>query len=308
MKLITSLRWPVAGTLLISLALGGCADQQFGEDPDDYYGHPGTTSVVSDPIEFTDEPYDFSGEMPIGDLRAMVPSQEEESVWYGFSPDDPYPVEGDCNPELDHIDTIPEELSELPATIEGIVTLHPRYFENFTMCGSRERYFGTYVLQDETSGIQVLKDSRVAEFDVGDRVSLRVRGVGRHFGTVAVTVFDNEEVLNERDERYAVYYEEIDREFDVEIDNYEVRRITGVVVSEATNQNFNEMLVQSIDDPDVEWFVSIDRELGTRGVAPPLGSLVELTGPVVDSFELRMLIATLGQINVLEEVYEEEDQ
>ncbi len=326
--------------MVIAIASGCHHDPEDARDSDDYFDDSPSWSEVSDPIEFTDEPYDeISGELTIGELRDIIPDQgwlspEEEAelepgevppnanVWYGFGPDDPYPVEGDCNPENAGFDTIPSAVQELPATIEGVVTLHPRYFSNLTVCGTRERYYGTYVLEDETGGIQIYKDSRVAEFDVGDRVRMRVRGVTRYFGTSAVIGFDQEEVLNEREDRIPVYYEPMedddgearplwseedaadDDDID-EADTYRVRRMVGEVVQEATNQNFNEMIVQSLDNPDVEWFVSIDRELGTRGVAPPEGAMVELTGPIFDSFEMRMVIASLGQMTILEEPDEE---
>ncbi len=305
-----------------------CADPQDGLDSEEYFGGPGSYSSVSDPIEFSEEPYDFTGDMPIGELRDLVPYDTSE--WYGFSPDDIYPVEGDCNPEFQGNEAIPEYLDELPAIIEGVVTLHPRYFENMTTCGTRERYYGTYIIQDATGGIQVMKNSRIAEFDVGDRVRLRVRGVTREHSTVAILAFDQEEALTTPETRVPVYYQALEREFiseedemdarellaeslgqeeltqeqiDEQItpaDTYEVRRIRGEVIVEATNQNFNEMVVQSDEDPDVEWLVSLDRELGTRGVGPKEGDLVELTGPVIDSFDMRMVIGSLGKIEILD--------
>ena len=324
------LAFAALGLLLVHF---GCADPEEGLDGSEYFGGPGTYSTVSDPIAFTEEPYDFTGPMPIGDLRALVP--DDTSEWYGFSPDDPYPVEGDCNPEFQGNEAIPEYLDELPAVIEGVVTLHPRYFSNMTVCGTRERYYGTYVIQDETGGIQVMKNSRLAEFDVGDRVRMRVRGITREFDTVAILAFDQEEVVTTPETRLPVYYEELTREFiseenvsdareeilegleedetltEAELDEmvtpddtYLVRRIRGEVILEATNQNFNEMRVQSNEDPDVEWLVSLDRELGTRGVGPKKGDQVQLTGPVVNSFGMRILIASLGKIEILEEAGE----
>ncbi len=284
------------------IAVGCTAEAERGmEAPyDDYWGGDGEYTTVSDPIEFTDEPYDFTGDTPIGELRELIPDQDDEAVWHAFSSDEPYPVQDDCNPEFGGAEQAPASLDELPATIEGVVTLHPRYFENSTFCGSRERYYGTYTLQDASGGIHVLRNSRIGEFDVGDRVRIRVRAITREFSMEAVLTFDEQEVLTDRDSREAIYFEEIGREFDEDEDLYQVRRITGEVVTEATNQNFNEMVVQPQDDPDVEWLVSLDRELGTRGVGPKEGDIVELTGPVVDSFGLRMLIASLGKIEILE--------
>ena len=278
----------------------GCHDAEIGGDPGDYFDDPGSMATVSDPIEFTETPYDFSGEMTIAELRDLIPPQNEASVWAGFAAEDPYPIEGDCNPEFTGGEQVPAVLEELPAYIEGIVTLHPRYFTNANVCGSRERYYGTYIIQDETAGIHVLKNSRIGEFDVGDRVRLRVRAIKREFSMQAVLTFDNEEALTTPDDRYPVYYEEIERPFEEDLDVYQVRRISGEVVQAATNQNFNEMILRSTEDPDVEWIVSFDRELGTRGVTPPQGSMVQLTGPVMESFGMRMIIASLGKIEYLD--------
>lgn len=290
----------VASLAVVLFAAGCTTEQQWGEPAEEYFGGPGSEVTVSDSVEFTDQPYDdLSGEMTIQEVRDLVPGFDEDRVWYGF--DRPYPVEGDCNPEFDAGETEPEVIDELPVEIEGVVTLHPRYFMNVEVCGNRQRFQGTYFIEDETTGIHILKDSRVADVDVGDHVRLRVRGLVRFHSTVGVVAFDNEETLSDRDDPVPIYYEKIDREFEEEEDLYEVRRIRGEVIVEPTSQNFNEMVVQSTDDEDVEWFVSLDRELGTRGVGPQRGDVVELTGPVHDSFGLRMVIATLGQMNFLDQ-------
>ena len=57
--------------------------------------------------------------------------------------------------------------TELPMTIEGVVTLHPRRFLKPTICGQDERHYGSFVLEDDTGGIVVLRDSRVAPFTYG---------------------------------------------------------------------------------------------------------------------------------------------
>ncbi len=290
--------WLGITLLAAAILAAGCADPEMGRDASEYFGE-GTYSTVNEEIEFTDEPYDIVGEVPIQDLRDLIP--EFEFVWYGFSENDVYPVSGDCDPQRDFDTTEPAYLEELPATIEGVVTMHPRYFMKVSVCGTEERYYGSYVIQDQSTGIHVLKDSRIGEFDVGDRVRLRVRALIRSFGTYAVLAYDEEEVLTTPSTREPVYYQQIERNFQEGTDNYEVFRIVGRVALEATNQNFNEMIVESEEESNVEWLVSLDRELGTRGVAPPEGALVQLTGPVFDSFGMRMLITNLGQIEVLEE-------
>lgn len=290
--------WILSGLILAAAVAGGCADPEMEKDPSEYF-QEGTVTGVSDPIAFTDEPYTIQGDIGIASLQALFP--DFPPVWLGFSKGKTYPVPGDCDPERTQDVTVPEYLDELPAVIEGVVTLHPRYFQKVSVCGTEERYYGSYIIQDQTGGIHVLKDSRVADFDVGDRVRMKVTGVMRNFDNYFVLAFTDEEVVTPAEGPDPIYYEAVDRPFSAAADAYQVRRIRGRVVLEATNQNFNEMAVQSLENENVEWLVSLDRELGTRGVAPKEGAIVELTGPVIDSFGMRMLIGSLGQITVIEE-------
>ena len=283
----------------LMLLLGGSACVET-EEPGDVREHFGEAeqSKVTEEIAFTDQRYDFSGERTIREVRDLIP--EFSFMWLGLAAGDVYPVPGDCDPQFGGNEMVPAQLAELPAVIEGVVTLHPRYFMKVTVCGTEERYYGSYIIQDESGGIMVLKDSRVAEFDVGDRVRLRVNALLKNFSNLTVLGFDQEEVLTDRSNREPIYYVELNRGFQESEDLYEVRRITGRVEMEATNQNFNEMKVRSVERPEITWLVSLDRELGGRGVAPKEGDLVRLTGPVVESFGLRMLIANFGLIEVLE--------
>ncbi|RDV38127.1 hypothetical protein DV096_09945 [Bradymonadaceae bacterium TMQ3] len=285
---------------LVALTLVGataCVEPELGEDPADYFSD-GEYGQVQDPIAFSTTPYDFTGEVPIEDVKALYP---DEVVWFGFSPGEPYPVSGDCDPERDWDQTVPATLNELPAVIEGVVTTHPRYFQKVTVCGIEQRYYGSYTLEDASGGILVLKDSRLAEFDIGDRVRIKVRGIMKNFDSLAVLSYSEEEVINTPDARIPVHFEEVERHFSASEDVYQVRRVTGRVVLEPTNQNFNEMRLQSLEDPSVEWLVSLDAELGRRGVGPKLGEVVQVTAPVINSFGVRLLITALGQLERIEE-------
>lgn len=275
----------------LGILLGGCVETQSGADPGEFYD-PGSRVEVSEPIAFTDVPYDFTGPTPIATLLGLFPTND--FVWYGLASDSPYSHSGNCDPSRTQ-PTVPKLLTELPATIEGVVTLHPRYFQKITVCGSDERYYGSYILQDSSGGILVLKDSRIADFDYGDRVRLRVRGIVKYFETRAVLVYDEEEVLTDFRSPEPIYYEEVTSNF-VASHSGKVVRVRGRVIGEPDNQNFNEMKLESLDTPGVEWIVSIDKELGNRGVSPKLGESIEVTGPVLDSYGLRIFVASLGQL------------
>ncbi len=277
--------------------LASCSEQLGPKDPTSFYGQA-QESEVEEPIGFTDQNYDFSGSTPIADVEALIP--DDEFVWYGLSPEDRYPqgderiLDADCDPG--RYDNTVAEVSELPARIEGIITLKPRYFQKVSVCGQDQRFYGSYFIQDQSGGILVLKDSRIEDFNYGDRVSLRVRGIMTSFDQPSVVAFDQEEVV-EPGNKYDIYFEQIDRKFEPD-DVGRVRRIEGTVTGEPTNNNFNEMVLES-DDGTV-WTVSLDRELGNRGVELAEGDRLELTGPVINSFGLRLLVASLGQIKEIE--------
>ncbi|MFW5966708.1 MAG: hypothetical protein ACOCV2_04270 [Persicimonas sp.] len=303
----------------------GCVEADRGDDRDFY--HEGEDESVDEPLEFTDDEdaYDgISGSMTIEDLQGLF--DDDQFVWYGLSPDDPYPqgdeqiLDEDCDPG--QFENIANEVEELPDHIEGVVTHHPRLLHNAPVCGEEQRYYGSYYLQDETGGILVLKNSRIADFTFGNRVRIRVRGIIQHFDTPAVLVHDEQEVI-EPDEHEPIMYEEADGELD-EDDVGEVRRVRGEVVQAPTNDNFNEMLLEGNDGE--EFAVSIDRELGRRGVSfdarttnpedqdgvdtdpraedeeDEQGECVEVTGPVRHSFDMyQVLVYRLGQVERLED-------
>lgn len=255
---------------------------------------------VEEPIAFTSDPYPSSLQGPdsIASLRQLVSGEAGSSfVWQGFASSSPYPVMGDCEPGSR--ETVVDQLDELPVTIEGVVTLHPRYFVKPAICGEDERYYGSFFIEDATGGILVLRDSRISPFSYGDRVKLRVKGVTKFFDYMAVLSFDELEITT-GDELTPISYVEIDREFEGD-DKGEVVRIRGEVVSEATNNNFNELKLKSLDDDEVEWLVSLDRELGQRNPEFYPGTKLALTGPVIESFGMRMVVASYGQVEFLED-------
>lgn len=272
--------------------LAGCSEQLGPQDPTQFYGQA-QEAEVEEPVPFTDQNYDFTGPTPISDVEALVPG--DEFVWYGLAPGDPYPhgdervSDGEC---VGGFGNKIAALDELPATIEGIVTLKPRYFQKVSVCDQDQRFYGSFFIQDESGGMLVLNDSRIEEFDFGSRVRLRVRGLMTSFDQPSVVVFDEVEVL-EPDTTYDIYYEEISRDFEP-ADVGRVRRIEGTVSQEPTNNNFNELKIAG--DDGATWLVSLDRELGNRGVEINEGDRLVLTGPVINSFDLRLIVSAKGQI------------
>jgi len=306
-----------------AIALGGCV-----QDPDlditpperlssqeriDRAAEQGTEVIASDEAvddfvrldEGTD--FDFTGPKPIGELiTAMREERGRGFVWHGYASEDQFPVQGDCEADRPG-DQLPDVFDELPATIEGVVTLHPRFYQKHAICGQDERFYGSFFIQDASGGIMVLRDSRVAQFTLGDRVRMDVIGAyanGFGEGFDAIIAFENLENLGpyKPDDagRGMIHSDDIGaRDFAVS-DIGQVRTIEGFIVSEATNNNFNEMLVSPVQNPgdgDVVWLVGIDRELGQRGLPYRNGDRIRAWGPVVDSFGMRMVVASYAQLS-----------
>ncbi len=296
------------GAIAAGFGLSGCADAGGPLDVTKTYQQP-TTVQVEEPIKFCQQdgkicdPDAYKpGDMSIADLTALVDSSAY--VWYGFSPDDPYPMgdtsgfPADCDPSS-YTNAI-NKIDQLPTYIEGVVTLQPHYLQKVSLCGESQRFYGSYFIQDKTGGILILKDSRVADFTYGNRVKLRVRALVKAFDTVAVLVHDDEQV-DDPDTQHDIYWKSVtDREFD-STDNGKVRRVTGTIVTEPTNANFNQMDLKS-DDGSKTWSVSLDRQLGLRGLTLDKGMRIQVTGPVVVSYGTpEILVGSVGQIKWLDD-------
>jgi hypothetical protein len=131
----------------------------------------------------------------------------------------------------------------LPMVVEGVVTLHPRQYVKTPICGQDERFYGSFVVEDDTGGILVLRDGRVADFTFGDRVRLTVRGMTVTFGrdpeTRAVLIADIEPLTSGGG---TVLYREQTGRF-AAADVGLAKRIEGWVLQRPTNDNFNSMLI-----------------------------------------------------------------
>ncbi len=273
----------VVRPVIAAALLAGCVPERAAEDPD-WYSAAGDLDV-REPVAFTDQPYDFPAQgAGIGDL----PMPPDFTTW--FAPDDPPPAGcGDWT-----------EDGALPVEIEGMVTVHPRMYFKVDGCvpadnravDSDEKYYGSFFVEDATGGVFVLGDSKVAHFDMGDRVALKVRALKNNFGLKMVAAHD---VLSVDRGPYPIHYEVADAPF-TDADVGEVRRITGVVVQEP--DTFGELWLEG--DEGQQWAVSLDIELSRRGLTYPLGARLEVTGPVLFSFSTySVVVMKKGQVAVL---------
>ena len=249
------------------------------------------TVEVEDPIAFTTEPYGFpTGEDPGISLLVGKYPIPRDNAWILLSEGESYPIE-DCEPNRSGIQQ-PQPDPDLPFTVEGIVTLHPRYFLKVRVCNEEERYYGSFFIEDDKGGMVVLHDSRIADLDFGDRVRLKARALLDFFDVHAILIAEVVEVL-EHD--VPIHYEEKTNPFN-QTDWNRVRRIRGEVVQESTDYNFNQA---AVSDGVNTWLVSIDRELANRNVSLELGQRVEITGPVLSSFGQKIVVLSKGQIEEL---------
>ena len=261
-----------------------------------------TQEEVQEPIAFTTNnyPQSINGATSIAALRSNIDANA--FVWHGFAPDDPYPVRGDCEPDRDG-EQGPVPVPGLPATVRGVVTLYPRYFMKPSICSQDERYYGSFFIQDASGGMLVLRDTRTAGFTFGDVVEFKVKGLMKFFDYDAILAIDDlrvvtEEFAPEPGGKVPIYAESINRPFEG-TDQGKVMRVTGFVSQEATNNNFNEMRLQS-EDGSITWIISLDREVGQRNPDWKLGDKLQITGPVLNSFGLKIIVMSYGQVEKLD--------
>lgn len=269
---------------IVSLVfLSACAQTQDGEDPSDWYG-PALPYDVQEPVAFTDVPYTFpsAGQNGIADL--VVPEDFETL----FAPEDAPP--SGCSDWSTN--------ASLPMEIEGMVTAHPRVYIKLDGCvpgnsdiDSDEKFYGSYFIQDSTGGRFVLGDSKVAHFDMGDRVKLKVRGMRTNFGQVMIAAHDVLEVNRGPD---PIYYETTDQEF-TEAEDGRVFRVVGTVETEM--DTFGSFTI--LGDNLQVWTVGLDSELNRRGVSYPVGARIQVTAPVQNSYDLHLVVMRVGQVEIL---------
>jgi hypothetical protein len=134
-------------------------------------------------------------------------------------------------------------LRELPMEIEAVVTLHPQQYMKVRVCGQDERFYGSFVVEDDTGGITVLRDARVAPYTVGDRVRISVRSVILTFGrdpqTRAILAADITPLTAGGGTILYTDQEGPIRPQDVGF----TRRVQGVVLQRPTQTNFNSMII-----------------------------------------------------------------
>lgn len=248
------------------------------EDPSGWFD-AGEDLDVAEAMRFTDENYDLDG--GIADMAAAVFPAPDRVI--RFADGDAWPSGTTCDGE---------ETDALPAEIEGIVTINPRFYMKVDGCDGEEKYYGNFFLQDASGGLFVVGDSKLALFGPGDRVRMKVRAVRTNFDFDMVYAWDTVEIVREG---RPIYYEVATQAFD-QGDHSVVKRITGAVQNKP--DTFGAFRV--MDDNGVLFDVQIDSELNRRGFTVEPGQRVQVTGPVLYSYSIRAIVVmSLGQIQIL---------
>lgn len=270
---------PLSAAILLA---AGCAQPRSAEDPSAWYSD-GQDLFVTEPVEFTDEPYgDLGAPDTIGDLVAAVfptgTSTYVNPVLYG---QDELIPDNAC----DWDDT-----ADLPMTVEGVVTAHPRFYFKTVGCDGDEKYYGCYFLEDDEGGVFVLGDSKVAHFDMGDEVRMLVRGARTSFALDMVYAHD---VVSVERVGRPIHYEEPTGPLGA-AHIARVQRVTGEVVTELGQ--FGDF---QVDADGQVYDIQLDAELSRRGVSWPVGARVTVTGPVLYSYSVYSIVVTrVGQVEV----------
>lgn len=260
------------------ILLAGCGQPRGMEPQDGWWADAGDYDV-QETIAFTDVPYDFTGATPIADLPLPPDFATEWAAGDAALPECPDWSVSD----------------ELPVEITGIVTIYPRYYFKTDGCdGDEEKFYGSYFIQDASGGHFVLGDTKVAHFDAGDRVTLKVRGIANRFDLPMIVGHD---VVDVDVGPEPIFYEVADGPLTTD-DIALVRRVTGTVSTEM--DTFGAFTVTGDDGTD--WNVGLDVELNRRGVEYAPGTRVTVTGPVQYSFSLfTIVVMQKGQIQILDD-------
>jgi hypothetical protein len=262
----------------------GCTMRQ-AEDATSWYD-PGQSLDVTETVAFTDVNYAFpkADSDGIGQLKTDV-FPVAGSYGKAFAEGQGFPA-GDCVSFVD---------KTLPREIEGVVTIFPRFYFKTDGCtqSSEEKYYGSFFLQDRTGGVFVLGDTKLAHFEAGNRVRLKVRSVSTSFDLDMIYGYD---VISVDHTITPIFHEPVTGTLG-DADVGEVRRVEGVVTSEP--DTFGSFTIST--DAGDSVLCALDSEINDRGTVVALEKRLQVTGPVLFSYdEYEIVVMEKGQIQELQ--------
>lgn len=290
--------------LTCTASLAACGADVRGEPmtEDEIWGQTVEQTPVEEPIDYVRRTESNGYGLPrtgrpgISDLFALFPQQslqrEDPNI---FSSAELAQAAGGCS------DWSSNPIAGLPMEIEAVVTLHPRQYQKLPICDQDERHYGSFTIEDDTGGLLVLRDSRVAPYTYGDRVKLTVHAIMLTFGgdldTRAVLVADVELTeqkkardpeTNQQEIVREIFYERKREVFGTE-DVVKVKQVSGYVLVEPTNDNFNSMVLADkeftaadtapLEGPRLQCVRNCEASMFNTGACP----VAEATEPVCRS-------------------------
>lgn len=176
-----------------------------------------------------------TGQSSIADLVALLPAEDigRDEVKFFSSAEQPLMCTNGRTTQIDG----------LPMVVEGVVTIPGTYYIKVSVCDQEEKFYGSFAIEDDTGGIMILRDSRVAQVQPGDVVRLTVHTlvIADNFGRIdsrAVLTYDLEILPQRKDVLYSptassVGSEEVGR----------TMRVGGYVLENPSNLNFSTMVL-----------------------------------------------------------------
>ncbi len=297
---------------ILALGLVACTTARGPEDPDWY--DSGSDQDVVEPVDWDAAPYAFpaAGAVGLRDLRhGMLGcySQETNGDCDGSfsSEDDRIRIFWGEDGRSDEESCYLERSALLPAELDVMVTVRPQFYMKARNCEyqigmdgaepvyeeASDKYYASFFVEDATGGMLVFADQRISHFDAGDTLRMKVRSIGRAYDMDAVYAYDVQQV--NRDAR-GVAFLTLDPDQTLGPDQRgQVVRATGAVITDP--DDFGTFTVQSEGGAPVN--VQLSLEMNRRGVAFPIGTTLQVTGPVLYSFSSHTIVITqVGQIEV----------
>ena len=230
--------------ILVAIALCGLAcgvDSDNRPTPEERWSGNGEQHDVTEPVELANRAAGRTyglprvGQPSIADLVGLLPEDDIGRDDHKFFSSAQQPLM--CT------NGRTTQVAELPMVVEGVVTIPGTYYIKVSVCDQEEKFYGSFAIEDDTGGIMVLRDSRVAQVQPGDTVRLTVHTlvISDNLGRVssrAVLSYDLEILA----EKQAVLYSTTSSQ----LTKADVGRTTGVegfLLENPSNLNFSTMVL-----------------------------------------------------------------
>lgn len=232
--------------MLVAAVFAGCGSD-VRDETDSFWDLEGTDDPVAAPINFKSRDDGSYGLPRDGQpsiqavLDIMLAAAPNASVSEAAQAASNY-TNQDCSSSNATV------TDQLPITVEGVVTLHPRQFFKKLICAQDQRFYGSFVIEDDTAGITILRDSRVAPFTFGDRVRVTIDAMTAGFNNAERVVFVADiEVLSTGAGGEVLYQTASESFADTPADDLlgKVFRAEGNLFQRPTNNNFGALIISS---------------------------------------------------------------